>query len=101
MEGISARLLEMPDGSDDKARFLKLDVDETNIDELEASSCEEIYARRERLYRESDRAIPALDELISRHGDSFSRKVYMMSRDAEGRWLKLHERDTGIKAPLD
>ncbi len=28
-------------------------------------------------------------------------KVYMMSRDVEGRWMDLHERETGIKAPID
>src|SRR5262249_44400874 len=31
---------------------MKLDVHEGNIDELENSSCEEIFARQERLYRE-------------------------------------------------
>jgi hypothetical protein len=67
--------------------LLKLDVDETNIDYLEHASCEEILAERERQYRESYRHIPALDELCSRYGDPTNRKIYMMSRDIEGRWM--------------
>ena len=44
---------------------------------------------------------PALDELCSRYGDPTNRKIYMMSRDVEGRWLDLHERATGTKPPID
>lgn len=80
---------------------LKLDVNEANIDQLEDSSCEEIFAERERQYQESYRRIPSLDELISRYGDLTSRKVYMMSRDVEGRCMDLHERETGVKVPID
>jgi hypothetical protein len=80
---------------------LKLDVDEANIDRLETAPCEEIFVEREREYQDSYRAIPALDELISRYGDGHSRKIYAMSRDVEGRWLDLHERDTGVKRPID
>jgi hypothetical protein len=80
---------------------LKLDVNESNIEQLEKSSCEEIFAERERSYQESYRRIPTLDELCARYGDRTSRKVYMMSRDVEGRWLDLHERETGIKMPID
>jgi hypothetical protein len=64
-------------------------------------SCEAIFAERERLYQDEYRRIPALDELASRYGDQENRKVYMMSRDVEGRWLALHERATGVKAPID
>ncbi len=81
--------------------MLKLDVDETNIDRLENSSCEEIFAERECQYQESYRRIPALDELCSRYGDLTSRKVYVMSRDVEGRWMDLHERETGTKTPIE
>jgi hypothetical protein len=81
--------------------ILKLDVNEGNIDWLERSSCEAIFAERERAYQESYRGIPSLAELCARYGDTASRKVYMMSRDVEGRWLDLHARETGVKAPLD
>jgi hypothetical protein len=80
---------------------LKLDVDESNIDELERASCEEIFVSRERDYQESYRAVPALDELFARYGDPENRRVYMMSRDIEGRWLDLHHRETGAPKPLD
>jgi hypothetical protein len=80
---------------------LKLDVDETNIDRLENASCDEIFAAQERLYQDDYRRIPALAELCARYGDPTSRKVYVMSRDVEGRWLDLHERETGIKTPVD
>jgi hypothetical protein len=80
---------------------LKLDVNEGNIDQLEKSSCEAIFAERERVYQEDYRRIPALDELCARYGDPASRKVYMMSRDVEGRWMDLYARETGIKLPID
>jgi hypothetical protein len=87
----------------DKPRrlLLKLDVDETNIDYLERASCEEIFATRERDYQQSYEAIPALDELCARYGDLENRRIYMMSRDVEGRWLDLHHRETGALKPLD
>jgi hypothetical protein len=87
----------------DKSRRLqlKLDVDESNIDYLESAPCEEIFATRERDYQESYRDIPALDELSARYGDPANRRVYMMSRDVEGRWLDLHHRDTGAPKPID
>ena len=69
---------------------LKLDVNEANIDELERQSCEEILRGREREYQDSYRHTPALDELAARYGDTTNRRVYMMSRDVEGRWLDLH-----------
>jgi hypothetical protein len=81
--------------------LLKLDVDETNIDHLEHTPCEEIFNERERQYQESYASIPALDELCSRYGDLTNRKIYMMSRDVEGRWLDLHARATGCRLPID
>lgn len=80
---------------------LKLDVDESNIELLERALCEEIFDTREREYQESYRAIPALEELCARYGDSNNRRVYMMSRDVEGRWLDLHHRETGTAKPID
>jgi hypothetical protein len=81
--------------------ILKLDVNETNIERLESLPCEAIFAERERAYQDSYREIPTLEELCERYGDPENRKLYMMSRDVEGRWLDLHARETGIKAPLD
>jgi len=81
--------------------LLKLDVDETNIDRLENASCEEIFAEREREYQESYQRIPALDELCARYGDPANRRIYMMSRDVEGRWIDLHRHATGTKPPID
>jgi hypothetical protein len=80
---------------------LKLDVDESNIDYLERTSCEEIFSERERQYQDSYRNIPALNELCARHGDPTNRKIYMMSRDVEGRWLDMHARATAIAKPID
>ncbi len=87
----------------DKPRklVLKLDVHEGNIDQLEKSSCEAIFTERERLYQESYRSIPSLGELCARYGDPTSRKVYMMSRDVEGRWIDRHAHETGGKPPID
>jgi hypothetical protein len=81
--------------------LLKLDVDEANIDYLERASCDEIFAMRERQYQQSYHSIPALDELCARYGDAANRRIYMMSRDVEGRWLDLHARATGAKPPID
>jgi hypothetical protein len=88
-------------GSKPRRLTLKLDVDETNIEYLEHASCEQIFAAREREYQVSYRAIPALDELCSRYGDPTNRRIYMMSRDVEGRWLDLHRRETGASKPID
>jgi hypothetical protein len=80
---------------------LKLDVHEGNIDQLEKSSCEAIFSERERIYQESYQPFPSLGELCERYGDPTSRKVYMMSRDVEGRWMHRHARETGVKLPID
>jgi hypothetical protein len=81
--------------------LLKLDVDANNIDRLESMSCEEVFAQRERDYQDSYSAIPALDELCERYGDRENRRIYMMSRDVEGRWLDQHQRATGASKPID
>jgi hypothetical protein len=56
---------------------------------------------RERECQESYRPIPTLDELHERYGDPENRRIYMMSRDVEGRWLDLHQRTTGAAKPID
>jgi hypothetical protein len=81
--------------------LLKLDVDETNIDYLEQAPCDEIFAERERQYQDSYRNIPSLAELCARDGDPDNRKIYIMSRDVEGRWLDMHQRETGNHPPID
>jgi hypothetical protein len=80
---------------------LKLDVHEGNIDQLEAGSCDAIFAEREQLYREDYRRMPSLEELCGRYGDPDGRKVYMLPRDLEQKWQDMHASETGIKIPLD
>ena len=91
----------METASQPRRLLLRLDVDETNIDYLENASCEEIFNTRLREYQDSYRRIPALDELRARYGDPTNRKIYMMSRDIEGRWLDMRQRATGIKTPIN
>jgi hypothetical protein len=79
----------METASQARKLLLKLDVDETNIDYLENAPCEEIFTTRQREYQDSYRRIPALDELRARYGDPTNRKIYMMSRDVEGRWMDM------------
>jgi hypothetical protein len=67
--------------------MLKLDVNEGNIDDLENTSCEDIFAARERDYQDDYRRIPSLDELCSRY--------------VEGRWMDMHQRESGTKMPID
>jgi len=80
---------------------MKLDVHEGNIDELESSSCEEIFASQERLYREGYQRMPSLEALCERYGEPDGRKVYMLPRDLEQKWMDMHERETGVKIPPD
>jgi hypothetical protein len=91
----------METASQPRRLLLKLDVDATNIDYLESTSCEEIFVTREREYQESYRRIPALDELCDRYGDPANRRIYVMSRDVEGRWMDMHHRETGTSKPID
>jgi hypothetical protein len=91
----------METASSPRRLLLKLDVDESNIDRLEQAPCEEIFTGRELEYQESYRAIPALDELRDRYGDTTNRRIYSMSRDIEGRWLDLHQHATGAGKPID
>jgi hypothetical protein len=59
------------------------------------------FAERQQEYQASYRAIPGLEELCDRYGDRENRRVYVMSRDVEGKWMAMHERATGAKMPLD
>jgi hypothetical protein len=44
-------------------------------------------------------SMPAM--LAARYGDTTNRRVYMMSRDVERRWLDLHRCETGAAPPID
>ena len=41
--------------------------------------------------------MPSFEELCARYGDPAGRKVYMLPRDLEQKWMDMHERETGIK----
>jgi hypothetical protein len=91
----------METASQPRKLAMKLDVHEGNIDRLESSTCEEIFAEREQIYRQDYRRMPSLEELCARYGDPAGRKVYMLPRDLEQKWMDMHERETGVKIPLD
>jgi hypothetical protein len=91
----------METASQPRKLLLEIDVNETNIGYLENASCEEVFATRQREYQESYQRIPVLGELCARYGDPTNRKIYMMSRDVEGRWMDLHIRETGTPSPID
>jgi hypothetical protein len=80
---------------------MKLDVNEANIEHLERLSCEEIFAECEHFYRDDYRRLPSLDTLCARYGDTSNRKIYMLSRDLEQKWMEMHQRETGIRVPAD
>jgi hypothetical protein len=87
----------------DKPRKLamKLDVHDGNIEWLESASCEEIFATQEGVYREGYRRMPSFEELCARYGDPEGRRVYMLPRDLEQKWMDMHERATGVTIPPD
>jgi hypothetical protein len=80
---------------------MKLDVHEGNIDALESASCEEIFAAQERVYQEGYARMPSFEELAVRYGDPDGRKVYMLPRDLEQKWMDMHARATGVPIPPD
>jgi hypothetical protein len=80
---------------------MKLDVHEGNIDRLEHSSCEEIFAEQARLYREGYSRMPPLEELCARYGDPDGRKVYLLPRDLEQKWMDMHAAEAGTSVPPD
>jgi hypothetical protein len=81
--------------------IMKLDVNEANIDALENSSCDAIFAEREKVYREDYRRMPGIDELCEAYGDPTNRQVYMLRRDLEQKWMDMHAHAAGISIPLD
>jgi hypothetical protein len=80
---------------------MKLDVHEGNSDRLEQASCQDVFDEHARAYHEGYRRTPSFEELCSRYGDPAGRKVYMLPRDLEQKWMDMHERETGIKIPPD
>ena len=80
---------------------MKLDVHAGNIDALESASCEEVFAAQERLYQEGYGRMPSFEELCARYGDANGRKVYMLPRDLEQKWMDMHARETGVAIPPD
>jgi hypothetical protein len=80
---------------------MKLDVHEGNIDWLENASCAEIFAAQERVYRAGYQRLPSFEELCARYGDREGRKVYMLPRDLEQKWMDMRARDTGVTLPPD
>jgi hypothetical protein len=64
-------------------------------------SCQEFFAERERTYREGYHRMPSFEALCARYGDPAGRKVYMLPRDLEQKWMDMHERETGIRIPPD
>jgi hypothetical protein len=80
---------------------MKLDVHEGNIDHLERSSCEAIFTEQVGLYQDGHARMPSFEELCARYGDPRSRKIYMLSRDLEQKWMDMHERETGTPIPPD
>lgn len=91
----------METASQPRKLAMKLDVHEANIDQLENTDCEAIFAARERLYRDDYHRLPSLEELCARYGDRAGRKVYMLPRDLEQKWMDMHARETGVRIPLD
>jgi hypothetical protein len=80
---------------------MKLDVNDANIEQLESSSCEDIFAEREQIYRDNYRRMPSLEELCARYGDRGGCKVYMLPRDLEQKWMDRYAHETGAKIPID
>jgi hypothetical protein len=80
---------------------MKLDVHEGNIEALENASCDEVFAAQERVYHDGYRRMPSFEELCVRYGDRDGRKVYLLPRDLEDKWMAMHARDTGVPVPPD
>jgi hypothetical protein len=91
----------METASQPRKLAMKLDVNETNIEQLENTSCEAIFSEREQIYREDYRRMPSLEVLCAQYGDPNGRKVYMLPRDLEQKWMDMHARETGVNIPLD
>jgi len=45
--------------------------------------------------------MPSFEEPCARYGDPNGRKVYMLPRDLEQKWMDMHARVTGVEIPPD
>jgi hypothetical protein len=52
-------------------------------------------------YRKLLTQMPSFEELRAPYGDPNGRKVYMLPRDLEQKWMDMHEHETGVHIPLD
>ncbi|HEY3426714.1 MAG TPA: hypothetical protein VGL27_18110 [Negativicutes bacterium] len=66
---------------------LRLDLDETNLDQLESRSCNEIIADLKDRTRAAYAALPTRKELCEECGDAANRRLYMFHQDIERKWL--------------
>jgi hypothetical protein len=76
---------------------LKLIVTESNIDQVELMSCEEILAELRRRTQEAYAAIPSRRELCERWGDPSNRNMYMFQEHAERKWLDAYLQSSPIQ----
>jgi hypothetical protein len=71
---------------------LILNINDDNIDHLETMSCDDIVAEYQSRTQAAYAAIPGLTELCERYGDQDDRRVYILQRCIEMKWLDLHLR---------
>jgi hypothetical protein len=72
---------------------LIVNVTEANIERLEAMSCDDIVAKYEMRTRAAYAAMPDLHELSARYGDKNDRRLYVLQRCIEMKWLDMYLRD--------
>jgi hypothetical protein len=72
---------------------LILNINDDNIDRLEGMSCDAIVAEYRSRTQAAYAAIPSLTELCERYGDRNDRRVYILQRCIQMKWLDLHLRD--------
>lgn len=66
-------------------RFLRLIVNETNIEGLERKSCDAIFDDLKNLVSRFNESVPSLAELASNNGDKDNRRLYRL-RDLQWKW---------------
>jgi hypothetical protein len=69
---------------------LNLELDDSNIDQVEAMSCDEILAELESRTRAAYAVIPSRVELAETYGDPSNTHIYMFRWDMERKWLDRH-----------
>ncbi|HEY3424748.1 MAG TPA: hypothetical protein VGL27_08140, partial [Negativicutes bacterium] len=67
--------------------ILKFELDDTNIDRIEAMSCEAIVAELEQRVRGAYAAMPTQRELFEACGDPDGILLYKDQRELERKWL--------------